>query len=270
MSQKITIRDGFSTINYSQKGDGEITLLCIHGWCINHTYWQQTLDVFGAEYSVYAMDLPGFGESTSVREEWTVAEYAKDVLGLMDALKLKNVILVGHSMGGEIILEAAMMGHPELIGLIGIDNFKFVDVEWPEEERQKLMHSFELLKEDFRGYAPQYAEQMLFHPETPEAAATRIKSDFANTDPVVGYASIMDYIIVSGQSAPKLEKLDYKLHILNCEGVPIHIAGLQNRCKSGVEVKSITGSGHYPMIEKPAEFNAVLGELIRGAITASF
>jgi pimeloyl-ACP methyl ester carboxylesterase len=62
--------------------------------------------------------------------------------------------------------------------------------------------------------------------------------------------------------AAKLEKLNYKLYLLNSKVIPTHMQGLKNHCKNSFEVHEIEASSHYPMIENPIEFNKVLQKIL--------
>jgi pimeloyl-ACP methyl ester carboxylesterase len=69
---------------------------------------ETTTGCLSSEYTVVALDLGGHGQSGHNRENWTIEDFAKDVRAVIDGLHLNNVILVGHSMGGEIILQTAL------------------------------------------------------------------------------------------------------------------------------------------------------------------
>ena len=100
-AKKIKIRNSEVEINYYQQGKGDTTLLFLHGWCIDGTYWENQLNHFSKQYNALAIDLAGFGKSTANRQNWTIEEYAEDVNSFIDSLHLKNVVLIGHSMSGE-------------------------------------------------------------------------------------------------------------------------------------------------------------------------
>jgi pimeloyl-ACP methyl ester carboxylesterase len=262
IEKKVKIRDDKVEINYYQQGQGNATLVFLHGWCINSTYWNTQFSHFAKHYSVYAIDLPGFGKSSADRENWTIEEYAKDVTGFIEMLGLENVILIGHSMSGEIMLQIVMNKNPRIIGLVGIDNFKNIDVEFTAEQMEQMSTFFNMLKEDFKNSAPVYAEKMLFHPSTSAEVKERVKNDIATSNPLIGFSTIMNYIKFTQAVPAKLEQLHYKLHLVHSDATPTNEKGLEARCKNGYEVKAIHATGHYPMIEKPDEFNQLLEELL--------
>lgn len=167
-AKQVILRDNQVKINFFQQGQGDTTLLFLHGWCIDGTYWKNQLDYFSKSYSVFAIDLPGFGKSKAERTQWTVEEYANDVTAFMDAMHLKNVVLIGHSMAGEIMLQIALTNNPRVVGMVGVDNFKSIDLVLSPEQLKKMNDFFPLLEKDFRNAAPLYADLMLFHPKLPQ------------------------------------------------------------------------------------------------------
>jgi pimeloyl-ACP methyl ester carboxylesterase len=263
---KIKIRNNQVEINYYQQGKGNTTLLFLHGWCIDKTCWNNQLNHFSKEYTTLAIDLPGFGKSTANRQKWTIEEYAEDVNSFIDSLHLKNVVLIGHSMSGEIMIQTAMFNNHNIIGLIGVDNFKALDVEYTPEQMKQMTDFFPLLQNDFKNSAPVYADMMLFHPMTAIEIKDRVKNDFANSNALIGYESLMNYIQFSTTEAQVLENLNFTLNLINCDYYPTNENGLKNHCKNGYNIEMIANSGHYPMIEKPNEFNSVLEKILLNGV----
>ncbi|MEQ8687361.1 MAG: alpha/beta hydrolase [Imperialibacter sp.] len=260
--KQIRVRNGQVSINYLQSGDGDTTILFLHGWCVSSKYWANQLSHLSG-YRCYAIDLPGFGKSEAKREHWTIEEYALDALAFINELQLENVVVVGHSMSGAIMMEMALTKPDSIIGLVGIDNFKFVDVEFTAEQLEQMGSFFPLLEQDFQTYAPIYAENMLFHPSTTEEVKSRVKLDFSTANPGIGYSSFMNLMQYSQQERIKLESLPLKLYLINTDFPPTNESGLKKRCKNGFEVQPIELSGHYPMIERPDLFNNILEKTLQ-------
>ena len=261
-AKQITIRDKQVEINYFQQGQGDTTLLFLHGWCIDGTYWKNQVDYFSKNYNVYAIDLPGFGKSKAERTNWTIEEYANDVTAFMDTMNLKNVVIIGHSMAGEIMLQTALGNNPKIVGIVGVDNFKFMDVSFTPEQMKQMTDFFPMLQNDFKNSAPVYAEMVLFHPTTSKEVKDRVKTDFANSDSVIGYGTFMNQMQYASTDAQRLEQLNYKLYLINSDGFPTNEIGLSTHCKSSFQVQTIAATGHYPMIEKPTEFNMILEKVL--------
>ncbi len=261
-AKQITIRDNQVEINYFQQGAGDTTLLFLHGWCIDAAYWKDQLEWFSKTHQVIALDLPGFGRSKAQRTDWTIEEYALDVAALMDAMDLKNVVVVAHSMAGEIMLQTALTNNPRVVGIVGVDNFKMIDVVLTPQQMKQMTDFLPLLEKDFKHSAAVYADLMLFHPETPTKVKERVKADFSNSDPVIGYGTILTQMQYASADAQRLEQLNYKLYLINSDGSPTNDKGLKNHCKNSFQVETIYAAGHYPMIEKPTEFNRALEKVL--------
>ena len=261
-TKQITIRDKKVEINYFQQGQGDTTLLFLHGWCIEGTYWKNQVDYFSETYRVFAIDLPGFGKSKAERANWTIEEYAKDVTAFIEAMNLENVVIIGHSMAGEIMLQTALTNNPKITGIVGVDNFKLIDVVFTPEQMKQMTDFLPLLEKDFKNSAPIYADLMLFHPTTSKEVKDRVKNDFANSNSVIGYGTLMNQMQYASTDAQRLEQLNYKLYLINSDGFPTNEIGLKNHCKNSFQVESIAATGHYPMIEKPTEFNLILEKVL--------
>src|SRR6185503_6552015 len=160
--EAVAIKNGEVSISYTMAGNGDTSIVFVHGWGISKEYWKEQIEELSSDYKVVALDLGGHGQSGHNRENWTIEEFAKDVRAVIDGLHLNNVILVGHSMGGEIILQTALSFPAKVIGFIGIDNFKqFVTSFTPQEEKQ-VSDFMQSLKTNFDTTATMYTRLALF------------------------------------------------------------------------------------------------------------
>lgn len=127
MQDQIVINNNL--ISYSRFGTGEKDVLFLHGWRSNKEVWQPVINhstIQPSNYSIYAMDLPGFGQSSIPKEKlsldrlgtppqinsgkgWGVGNYAEVVKEFIEKLELKNVIIIGHSFGGRVGIKLCAM-----------------------------------------------------------------------------------------------------------------------------------------------------------------
>ncbi|WP_291651700.1 alpha/beta hydrolase [Clostridium sp.] len=83
--------------------EAEKTILFIHGWPLNHTVYEYQLNYFPDKgYRCVAIDLRGFGDSDRPYNGYDYDTMAADIKKVIDVLKLNNITLVGHSMGGAL------------------------------------------------------------------------------------------------------------------------------------------------------------------------
>ncbi|MFB7331122.1 alpha/beta fold hydrolase [Streptomyces adustus] len=93
-------------------GDG-VPLVFIHGWTADRHRWDHQVAHFAERRRVVRLDLRGHGESGGAGVR-TIAELARDVLALLDHLKIERCVLIGHSMGG-MISQTITLAHPERV-----------------------------------------------------------------------------------------------------------------------------------------------------------
>jgi pimeloyl-ACP methyl ester carboxylesterase len=99
---------------YVTVGDGDKTIIFIHGFSSSLYSWSTCLEPISGQYRVVALDLKGFGFSEKPETEYTTGEYVNFVIDFMDALKLDKATLCGNSMGGGIAWRTALK-HPERV-----------------------------------------------------------------------------------------------------------------------------------------------------------
>ena len=91
-------------VNYIDEGSGEAVLL-LHGWGSNLKSFTSLINLLKSKYRVLAIDYPGFGESEKLKKSFSIDNYCDIVVEFLKKLEVKDVILVGHSYGGRIILK---------------------------------------------------------------------------------------------------------------------------------------------------------------------
>src|SRR5690348_1680557 len=94
-------------VQYHVYGSGEPTLVFIHGWSCDSNYWREQVPVFKQRYSVVTVDLAGHGGTDGNRSDWSIRNFGQDVATALSAVPSGQIILVGHSMGGPVAIEAA-------------------------------------------------------------------------------------------------------------------------------------------------------------------
>lgn len=91
-------------VNYIDEGVG-IPVIFLQGWGTNIDLYKKVTDKISTLTRVIALDLPGFGKTSEPPIPWSVDEYTDFVMEFIKVLKLKKVILMGHSFGGRVIIK---------------------------------------------------------------------------------------------------------------------------------------------------------------------
>lgn len=115
--RQVRINDIYVT--YYEQGKGQ-PVLFLHGGRLRATTFRSTLQMLSRHYRVIAPDIPGYGDSSTPSTPWTYREYASFIHKFIKHLKLKNVIVIGYSMGGGIAYHLASM-NKDIAQLILID-----------------------------------------------------------------------------------------------------------------------------------------------------
>jgi pimeloyl-ACP methyl ester carboxylesterase len=106
-------------IFYQSRGDGEPPIVFVHGALCSHEDWNPQFEHFGARQRVVACELRGHGKSpVDDPDSCSIEAFASDVVALMRSLDLPPAVLVGHSMGCRVVLEANLQAPDRVAGLV--------------------------------------------------------------------------------------------------------------------------------------------------------
>lgn len=257
------VKNGDVAIAYNLSGKADTALVFVHGWCINKEYWKAQQDYFDKRFKVVAIDMGGHGESGHNRNSWTVNDFANDVAAVIDSLQLQKVILIGHSMGGEVTLETALKMPGKIIGFIGIDNLSDFKSSFSTEEKKGMDEFIAAMHTDYKNTAGAFSKANLF-PENyaDTTSVNRVLKDIENADSAVAIAALSGLIDYSATEGNRMAQLKLPLHLIMAYRTPVNDSTLRLYCKKGYSVKKIPGVGHYPMIEQSGVFNTLLEETV--------
>nr|WP_222528475.1 acetoin dehydrogenase dihydrolipoyllysine-residue acetyltransferase subunit [Azospirillum sp. 412522] len=96
------------TIRYAKRGEGGPTVLLVHGFGGDLDNWLFTIDALAEKATVYALDLPGHGQSTKQVADPSLSGLSQAVLGFLDSVGVERAHFVGHSMGGAVSMRTAL------------------------------------------------------------------------------------------------------------------------------------------------------------------
>jgi pimeloyl-ACP methyl ester carboxylesterase len=244
-------RNGVS-LAYEEAGAGEPPILLVHSWTGDRSYFAPQVSHFSGAHRVLAVDLRGHGESDKPHGEYSPDVFAEDVGWMCDQIGLRNSVLVGHSMGGNIVLELAARRPDLAAAVILLDAAVFPP--------RSLVASMTAAAREFRG--PNYAE----------AARQFVDAFFLPTDEPARRAEILDKTagcpqhVLSSAWEQSVVSYDASAAATACR-VPICYIGaatpladlsrLRTLCPQLV-IGQTVGAGHFQGLEVPAQINAMI------------
>ncbi len=249
-------------ISYTVFGQGDVTLLFVHGWSCDGGYWREQTPAFEKQYRVITMDLAGHGDSGRNRKVYSIDSFAKDVQAVIEASKSQRVIVIGHSFGGEIVATAASLAPDKVIGIVGVDTLHNVEEWYSREDAAKLI-GIEGFKNDFKAQTKVFVEQMMPKDCDPKLLK-RIVEDMSLSPPEVGVSALDEYTrtIADRTMLEVFKKVKAPVVCINADQWPMNPEANRRHMKS-FDFKIIKGVGHFPMLERPEEFNRLLAEAVK-------
>jgi pimeloyl-ACP methyl ester carboxylesterase len=233
----------------------------VHGWCCDRSYWAKQMGPLSQRYQVVTVDLAGHGESEVNRRAWTMPAFGADVAAVVAHLGLEQVVLVGHSMGGPVVAEAARQLPGRVIGVVGADTYRDLGVTFTAPEITRLLAPF---REDFQAAARCYVPEM-FVPASDPAQMAWIVEDMAAAPPAVGIGAREGSRRYQGALRETLRGLQAPVVAINSDYRPNDLAAAKN---CGVEIRLMSGTGHFVMMEDPDTFNRLLEDAVREFVGA--
>jgi len=256
-NMKVESTDGVS-IAYQVSGHDEPPLVFVHGFCCDRTYWDAQIPYFARKNKVVAIDLAGHGESGVNRETWTTKAFGDDVIAVINELNLRQVILIGHSMGGPVIVEAARRLPDHVLGLVGVDTFRRIDQVPNREEVEARLAS---LQADFVG-AMRESVKGMFLPSSDPILVEKVASDMSGAPPEVGVGMMRDRPLKDSPISLSLKEVKVPIYCIVSDRSPIDIEAVK-RHTSSFDAVYMSNVGHFVMMEDPETFNQLLSEIVK-------
>lgn len=242
-------------IVYEAHGFGDPTLVFVHGWSCDRSYWDAQVKPFSQKYQVVTIDLAGHGESGHERDDWTIESFGDDVASVVEKLGLKEVILIGHSMGGDVIVAAAKRLSSRVKGLVWVDVYNKLGTYRTTEQVETFIAPF---RNNFKEKTEAFVRGM-FPPGANTSLVSRVARDMSSAPPDIALAAMRSSITNDRKITGDLRELKLPVIAINPAQPPGDSASMK---PYGVDVVLMPGVGHFLMMEKPDEFNKLLFQAI--------
>jgi pimeloyl-ACP methyl ester carboxylesterase len=230
MKQQFVINGQLINLHISRIKNGR-DIVFLHGWRCDGSIWQSLVGTLNKEgFSVYLFDLPGFGASVPIKKHYTVSNYAAVVEGTIEKLGLKNVILVGHSVGGRVLIKLASQQPNYIEKLVLVDSAGFTQKRRGIEAAARIVKPFfaPSFMTPLRGkiYKILGAEDYLATPELRKTFLNIISEDLTDDLPKITAKTLLiwgekdkETPLDFGNKMPKNDKTFKNSHFRRCRSL---------------------------------------------------
>jgi pimeloyl-ACP methyl ester carboxylesterase len=254
MQRRTTSFDGLD-LAFDDVGSGEPTLVLVHGWSCDRSYWREQLESLSARHRMVAIDLASHGDSAIRQAPPTMEAFGRDVVAVVETLGLKRTVLVGHSMGGDVIVHAGALLGDRVAGHVWVDTYSSLSGDDISAETARFV-------EPFRADFPARTRELIrgfFPPNADPAIVTWVVEDMASAPPDIAVPELLAARTAEPGVIALLPRLRGPLVALNPDDHETDVANLRS---FGIETVFVTGTGHFPMLEDPSGLAELLVRLL--------
>jgi pimeloyl-ACP methyl ester carboxylesterase len=256
-------------IHHLVTGKGRPAVVFVHGFGCAHSEWDAQVAHLSPRHQTVAVDLRGHGASTGPAAECSIGRYGADVAELMQALALPPAVLVGHSMGCRVVVEAALQAPAHAAGVVLIDGSQFAAAMTTVLKQTLSMTD---------GYATLIRRwfQEMFTAKSNSAVVTSVVQRAEHLPRSIGEKLLLDMLRYDvGRLATSLADLRVPVMALQTtysneqrERRPMskgqttsYLEMLRARIPS-VWIEIIEDTGHFPQVDEIAQTNALLDSFL--------
>jgi pimeloyl-ACP methyl ester carboxylesterase len=245
-------------VQYRVYGTGEAALVFIHGWSCDSNYWREQVPAFKESYTVVTVDLAGHGGTGANRSDWSMARFGQDVATAVAAVPNEKLILVGHSMGGPVAIEAARLLDERVIGIIGVDTFKTIGAPVPSQPQ--LDAAVKPFEANFIGHTREVITEHFFAPGANADLVRKVAYDMSLSPAAVAIPALR--ATLGYDYTEPLKDIEVPIVAINSDlGEPLNEVRIR-KVLPRFRATTLSAIGHFLMMEDPSRFNpALLAEI---------
>jgi len=246
-------------------------LVFVHGFACTHADWEHQQAHFAAQHPTYAPDLRGHRETHALPEDCSIETYGADVAALLAGKELKDAVLIGHSMGCRVVLQACLDA-PERIAAVALIDGSYRGGSGDPAAAEQAARAL-IAETGYAAFQRRLFEGMFL---TPGALSRRIVERAARLPEAIGaalYPRLARWDTATMDAA--LGALRVPLLVIQCtkmlpglKRVPMQVGetsdwlDLVRHRVPQARIEIIPGMGHFPQLEVPEKVNRYLAELI--------
>jgi pimeloyl-ACP methyl ester carboxylesterase len=262
-----------ANIAHTRRGTGSPPVVFVHGFGCAQGDWHAQVEQLASRHETVTVDLGAHGRSPGTAEHARIETHGADVTALLQHLKLPRVILVGHSMGCRVVIEAALAAPEHVLGLVMVDGSRLAT---PGSDAQETIRR-QLAEVGYAGFIrPLFAA--MFSP-----AYDKAKAEFLIARAVAMPADIAAPLFadISRWDAERMDaafaSLSVPLMLIQTtyqderrqrrsleQGQSTPYLDYVKATVPSARIEVIPGTGHFPQLETPAVVSTLLDDFARG------
>jgi pimeloyl-ACP methyl ester carboxylesterase len=272
------VKAGKARISTLTAGDGIETVILIHGLGSDKTSFFETVSALTPQYTVHAIDLPGFGSSSKpLRAPYDAAWFSRAVIRFMDAKRISRAHLVGNSLGGRVAIEVGLQ-NPERVRSLSLlcpsmawrRRRQFVPlVRLLRPELAAIPHTFGdvLVRQQFWSM---FSRPERIHPSAADVAVEEFLRNYRTVNARVAFHASARHIYLEEPKGPRgfwtrLRDLEPPaLFVWGDEDplVPLAFSRYVRDALPTARQVVLDQCGHVPQVEHPVDANALVHDFI--------
>jgi pimeloyl-ACP methyl ester carboxylesterase len=259
---------------YERGGHGEPPIVFVHGFGCDRSDWRAQTDRLRSTTTVVACDLRGHGETPGRPEDCSIETYGADLVQLLDELELPRAVLVGHSMGCRVVLEANRRAPDRVAGIVLVDG-SMVGADDPAAVEQDLAQR--LADHRYEPFIRDFFEAMFVPDSDPEVRAAIIQRALLLPAPIGSALFPRLAGWDAGQMRAALAEVRVPLMVVQSTAMNPDRVRVTLRPGQGspwldcvrsqlpaARIETLPGSGHFPHVEQPDVVAALIGDFVAG------
>ena len=258
--------------NVRFSGRGTKVMVFAHGFGCDQSMWRYVAPAFEDDYRVVLFDYVGCGKSDwsawSEERYGSLRGYARDVLDILEAFDLRDVIFVGHSVSAMIGMLASIQAPERFSRLIQIGPSACYVNEGDYVggfERKDIEGLLDLMEKNYVGWAAFLAPVVMKNTDRAELV-DELQSSFCATDPrVTRHFARTTFLSDNRADMPNVKVPSLILQCSEDAIAPDCVGEYLHRALPGSTFRKMSATGHCPHMSHPAETIALVKEYLQGA-----
>ncbi len=259
-------------IYYEDQGEGQPILL-VHGWMCSSKFWQKNVPELANAFRVVTLDLRGHGNSSKALTGHTIGQYARDVREIIEHLGLQNIVLVGWSLGGPVILsyyeQYSSDTRLKALGLVDTAPFPFGPAAWNSHALRNYNYdgmnaTFADYTADPKKFAVAFTTRM-FKQKPSDAEVDWVVAELMKTPTWIAEAAYSDFLMSDYAKSLPAIKVPVIVFSANSgifsNGIAMGKA-IANQVPRGTFIP-FEDAGHILFYEQPHKFNTALTDFVK-------